>query len=94
MDKEDCGMIPVTSFLIVSIALGILALACVGRAVIGPTMPDRAVAMDTVNTLVVAMMVALGAAFNAVIYIDVAIIYALLAFVSTLFIARHLEAMA
>ena len=87
-------MIPVPAFLIASIALGVLALACIGRAVIGPTMPDRAVAMDTVNTLVVGMLVSLGAAFNSVIYIDVAIVYALLAFVSTLFIARHLEAMA
>jgi multicomponent Na+:H+ antiporter subunit F len=87
-------MIPAPYFFVAAIALGVLALACIGRAVIGPTMPDRAVAMDTVNTLVVGMLVALGAAFNAIVYIDVAIAYAMLAFVSTLLVARQLEAAA
>jgi len=32
-----------------------------------------------------------GAAFNEIIYIDVAIVYALLSFITTLFIAKYLE---
>ncbi|MFH1101444.1 MAG: monovalent cation/H+ antiporter complex subunit F [Methanobacteriota archaeon] len=36
-------------------------------------------------------MVVFGAAFNEVIYIDVAIVYAFLSFISTLFIAKYLE---
>ena len=36
-------------------------------------------------------MVILGIAFNEVIYVDVAIVYALLSFVTTLFIAKYLE---
>ncbi len=61
------------------------------RAVFGPTTPDRLVALDTINTLVVASMILLGVAFREVIYIDVAIVYALLSFVATLYIAKYLE---
>jgi len=61
------------------------------RAIIGPTAPDRLVALDTINTLVVASMIVLGVAFKEVIYIDVAIVYALLSFVATLYIAKYLE---
>ena len=66
----------------------VIALIRVG---IGPTVPDRIVGLDTVNTLVIVGMVLLGAAFQQAIYIDVAIVYALLSFVTTLFIAKYVE---
>ncbi|MFW6120872.1 MAG: cation:proton antiporter [Petrotogales bacterium] len=61
------------------------------RIIRGPTAPDRLVGLDTVNTIVIVSMVIFGAAFKEVIYIDVAIVYALLSFISTLFIAKYLE---
>jgi len=61
------------------------------RIALGPTPPDRVVGLDTMNTLVVATMIVLGAAFDEVVFIDVAIIYALLSFVGTLYVARYLE---
>jgi multicomponent Na+:H+ antiporter subunit F len=76
---------PAVVFLTVCI---VIALVRVG---IGPTAPDRAVGLDTVNTIVVTTMVLLGAAFKEALYIDVAIVYALLSFVTTLFIARYIE---
>lgn len=60
------------------------------RLAIGPTAADRAVALDTVNTLVVTTMVLLGVAFGQVVLVDVAIVYALLSFIATLYIARYL----
>ncbi|MCD6107966.1 MAG: cation:proton antiporter [Thermoplasmata archaeon] len=71
--------------LIISIVIALI------RVVFGPTVPDRVVGLDTINTLVIASMVIFGAASKEVIYIDVAIVYALLSFVSTLFIAKYLE---
>ena len=79
-------------FMAVTAVLVVLMLVCLARLLLGPDMPNRLVALDTINTLVMAFLVVLGAAFNAVIYIDVAIVYALLAFVSTLFISNYLEA--
>ena len=78
-------------FLIVLIALLICIIMCIIRVIFGPTIPDRVVGIDTINTVVIVGMVIFGAAYEEVIYIDVAIVYALLSFVSTLFIAKYLE---
>ncbi|OYT54744.1 MAG: cation:proton antiporter [Candidatus Altiarchaeales archaeon ex4484_2] len=88
MGEENNRMI----FMMIAAGLGALILICLIRAVLGPTAPDRLVAMDTTNTLVVAVLVVLGAAWNEIIYVDVAIVYAMLSFVSTLYISKYLEA--
>jgi len=78
-------------YLIVLIALLLCIIMCILRVVFGPTIPDRVVGIDTINTIVIVGMVIFGAAYEEIIYIDVAIVYALLSFVSTLFIAKYLE---
>jgi len=67
----------------------LMALATV-RLVLGPTAPDRAIALDTVNTLVIAAMILFGVIYREVIFVDVAIVYGLLSFVSTLYIAKYI----
>ncbi|NJD98595.1 cation:proton antiporter [Thermococcus sp. LS1] len=61
------------------------------RVFFGPSVPDRVVGVDTLNTLVVAGMILLGAAYDRTIYIDIAIVYALLSYIGTLAIARYLQ---
>lgn len=78
-------------FFFAAAVLGVVSVLVFGRLVAGPTLPDRAVALDTVNTLVVALMILLSAAFDAVVMVDIAIVYAGLSFVTTLFIARYIE---
>ncbi len=80
-----------TTFLLVVIALVLCIILALIRVFRGPTAPDRAVGVDTINTMVIVAMVMYGAAFQEIIYIDVAIVYALLSFISTLFIAKYLE---
>ena len=77
--------LPVAIFLAICITIVLI------RLFLGPTPHDRLVGLDTLNTMVIVSMVILGAAFNEVIYIDVAIVYALLSFVTTLFIAKYME---
>lgn len=72
------------------LALVALMLLAMVRLFKGPTAADRVVALDAINTLVVAAMIVLGVVFRQIIFIDVAIIYALLAFVGTLYIAKYL----
>jgi len=43
-----------------------------------------------VNTLTIAAMILLAIAYGEVIFVDVAIVYALLSFVGTLYIAKYL----
>ena len=80
-----------TTFIIILGILFIPVVMAIIRVIKGPTAPDRIVGLDTINTIVVVSMVIFGAAFNEFIYIDVAIVYALLSFISTLFIAKYLE---
>jgi len=74
-----------------AIFLAVCILIVLVRLFLGPTQPDRLVGLDTLNTIVVVAMVILGAAFEETIYVDVAIVYALLSFVTTLFIAKYIE---
>jgi multicomponent Na+:H+ antiporter subunit F len=67
----------------------LMALATV-RLVLGPTAPDRVIALDTVNTLVIASMILFGVVFKEIIFVDVAIVYGLLSFVSTLYVAKYI----
>ena len=73
------------AIIFVSIAVAII------RVLLGPTVPDRVVALDTINTLVIAGMILFGTATKMLIYIDVAIVYALLSYITTLFIAKYLQ---
>ena len=57
----------------------------------GPTASDRAVAVDTITTTVVALLVLLAFFFKRYIYLDVSLVYSLLAFVGLVAIARFLE---
>ena len=61
------------------------------RLFIGPTTPDRVVALDTLTTISTALLVLLGWYFERYIYIDVALIYAVLGFVGVLTVARYFE---
>jgi len=60
------------------------------RLFLGPTSADRVVALDAINTLVVASMIVLAVVFRQILFVDVAIVYALLSFIGTLFIAKYL----
>jgi len=81
---------PLYFYIVLSLLFIPLILAII-RIIKGPTAPDRVVGLDTVNTIVIVSMILFGAALREVIYIDVAIVYALLSFISTLFIAKYLE---
>lgn len=64
---------------------------CAIRAVLGPTAPDRVVAVDAVTSLLVAAFVILGVVYQAPIYLDIALVYALLSFLGTLAVSKFLE---
>ena len=76
------------------VVLGAMFLAgamCAARAVIGPTAPDRVVAIDALVAISISAMVFLGFYYNAQIYLDVALVYAMLSFVGSIAVAKYLE---
>lgn len=64
---------------------------CFYRAVTGPTVPDRMVAIDILGTLVVSLCVVLALAFGRDYLVDIALAWILLAFVGTLALAKYLS---
>ncbi len=73
------------------IILAICIVIAVARIFIGPGAPTRLVAFDTTNTLVVASLVIVGIMFDHALFIDVAIVYALLSFTMTLYVAKYIQ---
>jgi multicomponent Na+:H+ antiporter subunit F len=73
------------SFLILGLIISAI------RFVKGPTAGDRTVALDTLTTIGVAGLVLLAYVFERFIYVDVALVYAVLGFIGVIVIARYLE---
>jgi multicomponent Na+:H+ antiporter subunit F len=61
------------------------------RFVKGPRSGDRVVALDTMSIIITSSMVLLALVFDRYIYVDVALIYAVLGFVGVIVIARYIE---
>jgi len=61
------------------------------RFVKGPTTADRAIALDTLSVIGIAGLVLLGYLFKRYIYIDLALVYAVLGFIGIIVIARYIE---
>ena len=57
----------------------------------GPTLTDRIIAFDTMSLAVTAMLVILSVYFQRAIYLDVAIVFALLGFIGTTVFGRFIE---
>ncbi len=74
-----------------AIVVAVCMIIVIAKVFIGPGAPTRLVAFDTLNTLVVALMVVLAILFKQVIFVDVAIVYAVLSFIMTLYVARYIE---
>lgn len=84
-------MTMINFFSFVAGSMVLLIFLMFGRVIMGPTGADRAVALDAINTIVIAVMIVLSVHFESVVMVDVAIVYAGLSFVSTMFIARYIE---
>jgi len=67
------------------------ALLSIVRFIKGPTAADRTIALDTLSIIAVAVLVLLGYLYNRYIYIDLALVYAVLGFIGIIVIARFIE---
>jgi multicomponent K+:H+ antiporter subunit F len=74
------------------LAAGMLALAMalnLWRAVRGPDLPDRILALDTLYINALALLVLLGIRLGAGLYFEVALVIALLGFIGTVALSRY-----
>ena len=61
------------------------------RLLLGPNIPDRLVALDLLTTVGVGIAALYSIAFEEPVYLDVAIVLALVAFLGTVTFSRYIE---
>lgn len=74
-----------------SIFLSVLIVLSIYRALKGPTVSDRVIAINLMTTLVIAIIGLLAYYFNQTSFIDVAILYAMIGFLMTVAVVKYLE---
>jgi multicomponent Na+:H+ antiporter subunit F len=77
--------------LAVAVIIAINAFICLYRAIAGPTIQDRLLAVNIVSTKTLIVVVLVTFIFNEHFFLDVAMVYALLNFVVTVALSRYLE---
>ncbi len=61
------------------------------RALIGPTAPDRVAAINIIGTKTLVIITLIAFTYNQVYFLDIAMIYALMSFITTIGVAKYLE---
>ena len=75
-------------YLVTLIFLGVLLFPCLLRAIIGPRVADRIVAVNMITTLVTIMIAVLALMLSEGYLVDVALIYAMLGFLSVVLLTK------
>ncbi|MBN2372611.1 cation:proton antiporter [bacterium] len=81
-------------FIIIKLSIAILSCTiffCLYRAILGPTTADRIIGINVVGTKAVAALVFLAAIFQKTSFLDIAMLYAMLIYVTTLAFVKYLE---
>ena len=91
MVAENAGT---PAFLEMAVLAGLVVSATVTlvagyRVIRGPTTPDRVVGLDTIGTNVVAIAVLFAIQSDAGLFVDVALVLAIIGFISTIAVARY-----
>jgi multicomponent Na+:H+ antiporter subunit F len=75
-------------FLAITAAFVLLALVTLYRAALGPTTQDRVVAVNATGTTTVLIIALLATIFDQPVFLDIAIVYALLNFLMSIAISK------
>ncbi|SIR92457.1 multisubunit potassium/proton antiporter, PhaF subunit [Aquipseudomonas alcaligenes] len=70
--------------------LGVALLLAVARLVKGPSLPDRALALDTLYINAIALIILYGIWQGTELFFEIALLIAVLGFVSTVAVAKYM----
>ncbi|CCQ12518.1 Na(+) H(+) antiporter subunit F [Pseudoalteromonas luteoviolacea B = ATCC 29581] len=76
--------------LIVFAMLGLALLLSLWRLVVGPSLPDRVLALDTMYINSIALIILYGMNMGTNLYFEAALLIAMLGFVSTVAVCKYL----
>ncbi|AMR78423.1 MULTISPECIES: K+/H+ antiporter subunit F [Cupriavidus] len=80
--------------IVIPVCLAILGLAfllTLGRLLRGPSLPDRIVALDTLNINAIALIVVLGISLDSAVFFEAALLIAVMGFVATVALSKYLQ---
>ena len=77
----------------IAIIVIINAFLCLYRAIMGPSIQDRVLGINIVSTKTLTLVVLVAFIYQNTLFLDVAMVYALLNFVVTVAASRYLETM-
>jgi len=80
-----------TAVTVIITVLSVTASFALYRVIFGPTPWDRLIAVNLISSKVVLIMVAAAVFFERRIYLDVALVYAIIGFVGVIAISKFLE---
>ena len=75
-------------FLAGVLALAVLTVFCLIRAILGPKLADRIMAVNMIGTMTIAMIALLSVLLNESFILDVALIYAVISFVAVIVLTK------
>lgn len=79
-----------TVILIVFSMIGISLLLNLWRLIVGPSVPDRILALDTMYINTIALIILYGLQMETALYFEAALLIAMLGFVSTVAVCKYL----
>ena len=79
-----------TVILIVFAMIGVSLLLNLWRLVVGPSIPDRILALDTLYINTIALIILYGMNMGTALYFEAALLIAMLGFVSTVAVCKYL----
>jgi len=71
--------------------VGLGVIFSVTRLILGPTLADRAVASDSLNVIIIGVIALMSLVYENGLFLDIAIVYAILAFLETVVFSRYVE---
>ena len=76
---------------VAAVAMMVMVFLSLIRAIIGPTAADRVAAINIIGTKTVVMIALISRLYNQGYYLDIAMVYALMSFMTTIGVAKYLE---
>lgn len=72
------------------VIIGVALVLTMARLIIGPDLPDRILALDTLYINAIAMLVLLGIWLGSDLYFEAALLIAVMGFIGTVAVAKYL----
>jgi len=79
------------NLIIVCLLIGITLLMALYRVVVGPSKGDRLIAINVIGTKTLVLMAIISLILKEQFFLDVVLVYALISFTASLFIAREIR---